>query len=438
MEHLFKPYDIRGVYPSEITEDFAYNIGRAIATQFPGEDIIVGRDCRIGSDKLAAAVLKGISDQGNDAVNIGICSTPMLVFAAQQAPAVMITASHNAKEYNGFKLYAKGGDQLALPDGIGTIKRLIEANAFVKPKKKGSIRKKSLLDKYVAHVRQFKGKLKKLKVVIDAGNGVQGLIVPNIFARLPVKIIPLAFECDGGFPSRNPNPLKENALVALCKAVKDNKAHLGVAFDGDGDRVVFVDEKGCAARPDHILVLLAQHALKQHPHAKVLYDVRSSRIVKEAVTKLGGVAILTRTGHAYITHIMQEEQALLAGEQSGHYYFRDNACADNGDIAALMLLNLLSEEKKPLSKLLAPLDKYFNSGELNFAVADKQQRMKEVEDDYKDKGRAHHLDGLTVEFPDWWFNLRPSTTEDVLKLNVEASSKAQLAKKVAELKRLLS
>ncbi len=438
VEGLFKAYDIRGIYPAELNEGFAHKLGRAVAMYFTGEDIIVGYDARLGSERLARAVMEGITSQGSDAIDIGLCSTPMAYFASQEHPAVMITASHNPKEYNGFKICAKGGMPLGFPDGLTNIKHLMERAEFGRPKRKGKVRRKDIIPKYAAHVRRWKGKLKKLTVVMDAGNGVQGRIIPEVFARLPVKIIPLFFELDGNFPDRGPNPIKPDALVALAKAVKQQKAQLGIAFDGDGDRVVFVDERGMIARPDHILALLAQHLLKKNPHAKVLYDLRSSRIVKEHVTALGGVPMMTRVGHTYITQIMQDEDALLAGELSGHYYFRDNFFADNGDIPALLMMNLLSEEKKPLSKLLAQLQKYHNSGELNFTVADTATVLKLVEGTYAAKGDVYNIDGLSVEFEDWWFNLRPSHTEPVLRLNVEAKTKALLDKKVAEVKRLIS
>ncbi len=437
MEKLFKAYDIRGIYPSELTLDFAHRLGKAVAMCFTNEDIVVGRDARIGSDKLAAELIRGITEQGANVIDIGLCSTPMLYFATQENPGIMVTASHNPKEYNGFKICAKGGNPLGYPDGMTPIKLAMENREFGKPKHKGKSRHKDILAKYSAHVKQFKGKLKSLKVVMDAGNGIQGLIIPKVFSRLPAKIIPLFFEPDGNFPNRSPNPIREGALDKLSKAVKENKAAFGVAFDGDGDRVVFVDEKGRAARPDHILVLLARHLLKQNPHARVLYDARCSRIVKEKITEAGGVAIMTRVGHTYITHTMKEEDALLAGELSGHYYFRENNWTDNGDIPALMMMNIIAEEKKPLSKLLAQLDKYFNSGELNFRVENKQYKLDKIEKEYSDKGKVYHIDGLTVEFPDWWFNLRPSNTEPVLRLNVEANTKAMLDRKLAELKRLL-
>ncbi len=313
----------------------------------------------------------------------------------------------------------------------------MENREFGKPKQKGKVKKKSIIPQYSAHVRQFRGKLRKLKVVADAGNGIQGIIVPRVFARLPVKIIPLFFEPDGSFPNRSPNPIKPGALDKLSKAVKENKADFGIAFDGDGDRVVFADEKGKIVRPDHILVLLAQYLLENNPHAKVLYDVRCSRIVKEKITESGGVAIMTRVGHTFITHTMKEEGALIAGEQSGHYYFKGNKSADSGDIPLMLMMCILSA-KKPLSKLLAPLHKYFDSGEINFMIENKEKTLKKIEDEYSEKGKIYHIDGLSVEFPDWWFNIRSSHTEPTLRLNVEANTKALLDRKLAELKRLIS
>jgi phosphomannomutase len=434
---LFKAYDIRGIYPSELTLDFAHRLGKAVALCFTNEDIIVGRDFRIGSDKLAEELIRGINDQGANVIDIGHCSTPMLYFATQEHPGVMVTASHNPKEYNGFKICAKGGMPLGFPDGLTPIKLAMENREFGKPRHKGKVRRRDILAKYTAHIRQFKGKIKTLKVVIDAGNGVQGIIVPKVFARLPVKIIPLFFEPDGNFPNRPPNPIKPGALDKLSKAVKENKASFGAAFDGDGDRIVFVDEKGRPARPDHILALLAQNMLKENPHAKIISDARCSRIVKEKVTEAGGVSIMTRVGHTYISHTMREEDALLAGELSGHYYFRGNFCTDSGDMPLMLMLNLLSTEKKPLSKLLSQMDKYFNSGEISFTVENKDAIIKKIESEYSDKGKIYHIDGLTVEFPDWWFNLRASNTEPLLRLNVEANTKAMLDRKLAELKRIL-
>lgn len=438
MEELFKAYDIRGVYPSELTLDFAYKLGKAAAIHFTNETIIIGRDARIGSDKLAERLIAGINDQGSGVIDLGLCSTPMLYFATQENPGIMITASHNPKEYNGFKVCAKGGNPLGFPDGLSPIKAIMEQANFGRPKHKGKHKKKNILSEYAAFIKKFKGRQKSLKVVVDAGNGIQGIIIPKVFARLPVKIIPLFFDLDGNFPNRPPNPIREGALEKLSKAVKQNKANFGAAFDGDGDRVVFVDEKGTIVRPDHILALLAVHLLKKNPHAKVLYDLRSSRIAREKATEAGGVAIMTRVGHTYIAQTMKEENALIAGELSGHYYFRESFFSDNGDIPLMLMMNLVSEQKKPLSKLLAPLDKYFNSGELNFPIENKDKVMKKIEEEYCDKGRVFHIDGLSVEFPDWWFNLRGSHTEDVLRLNVEASTKALLDRKLAELKKLLS
>ncbi len=438
MENLFKAYDIRGIYPSELTLDFAYKLGRAVAMHFTNETIVVGRDARIGSDRMAERLIAGINDQGSNVIDIGLCSTPMLYFAMQENPGVMITASHNPKEYNGFKICAKGGIPLGFPDGLSPIKTLIEQANFGRPKHKGKARRKNILPDYVSFVRQFKGKIKPIKAVIDAGNGTEGFVAHKVFARLPAKIIPLFFEPDGSFPNRPPNPLREGALDKLVAAVKKNKADFGVAFDGDADRVVFVDEKGRIARPDHILVLLAQYLLRENPHARVLYDLRCSRIVKEKITELGGVAIMTRVGHTYISHILKEENALIAGELSGHYYFRESFCADNGDIPVLLLMNLLSREKKPLSKLLAPLQKYFNSGEISFPAENKAEIIRRIEAEYAGKGKIYHIDGLSVEFPDWWFNIRSSHTEPVLRLNVEANTKAMLDRKVSELKKLIS
>jgi len=434
MEELFRQYGISGVYPQQVSEEFAYKVGRAIAMLLAVEEIIVGRDCRIGSDKLAESLIKGITDQGRHAVNIGLCSMPMFVFATQQGPGVLVTSPHYGKEHNGFTVCQQGGQPLTHATGLDTIRQLVEKNKFEKPKKKGKTKRRDVMSKYVTHVRQFKGRLKKLKIVIDAGNGLAGLVVPKVFGRL-VNVIPLFFELDGNFPNRDPMPIKEN-LSALCKAVKQHKAQLGVAYDNDCDRVAFVDEHGVVARPDHILALLAQQLLKQQPHAKVLHDVRCSRIVKEHVTRLGGVPIITRVGNTFMNEIMKDEGAIVGGELSAHYYFRDNFCADSGDIAVLLMMSLVSEERKPLSKLLAPLQKYVSVNELKFEAKDPARVLKKVEQEFSEKGNVYSIDGLSIEFPDWWFNLRP--VDNTLSLNIEAASKSLLDRKLAELRRLLS
>lgn len=439
MEELFKAYAIRGNYPNEITEDFAYKLGRAVAAYFADEEIVIGRDVRIGSDKLADALMKGIVDQGSTALNIGVCSTAVVQLAAQEYPAVMVTAAQDLKEYNGFVIYLKGGVLLSLPDGLGAIKQLMEQKKWQKPKRKGKISRRDFASKYVALTRESKGKLKSLKIVVDAGNGVAGLIVPKLFARLPVKVVPLFFDPDGNFPNRPPNPFKPGALDALSKAVRQHKAHLGVAYDGDADRVLFVDERGIFVRADCILALLAQQALKEHPHAKILYDLRSSRVVKERVTDLGGVAIMTRVGYSYVTQVLKDEDALLAGELNGQYYFKDFFFSQNADIAVFLLLNLLSSERKPLSSIVKPLQRYAGSNEISFVAKDTSKILKDIEDEYAEKGgKVYTIDGLSVEFPDWWFNLRPSHSEPYLRLNVEAKTKALLDRKIAELKRLLT
>jgi phosphomannomutase len=441
MEELFGPFGIRGFYPGQISGEFAKKVGRAVSAFFPEKDIIVGRDCRIGSDSLSKALIDGIVQQGNNVIDVGICSLPVLQFCSQEMPAVMVTASHHAKEFNGFKIF-NNSSLLSWANGLGTIKDLIEKNEFKKTKKKGRIStKRSIIDKYARNVKDFakqfvKKKPKALKAVIDAGNGTAGLAVPKIFARSPFTIIPLFFECDGNFPNRNPDP-KPDQLEALRKAVRQNKADCGIAYDADSDRIAVIDEKGSLVRPDHLLVLLAGLVLELFPHAKILYDVRCSRVVKEAITELGGVAVMTRTGSLFIRDIMRDENAVLAGELGGQFYFRNGINSPNGDIAALLLLSLLGASKKPLSALVARLDKYHNSGELWLPVKDRLAVLGRLEKEY-DEAKIFRIDGLTVEFEDWWFNALPGRTESIIRLNVEAKTKALLDKKTAELRRIIS
>jgi len=435
-EYLFKAYDIRGVYPDELTEDFALKLGKALSIQLAGQDIMVGRDCRIGSDKLADALMQGIISQGSNAINIGFCTTPMSYFAAQQGHTVMITASHNPKKYNGFKICGKGS--LAVGgNGLSILKDLVLRNQFPKAKKKGRIKKKDIGRSYLNHVKKFGKKIKKsLKIVVDAGNGMAGLTAKKI---IPCHVIPLFFEQDGNFPNRPPNPLKPGALDKLSEAVKKNKADLGVGYDGDADRVVFVDSRGAIIPGDIILVILAQHYLKKHQFAKILYDATSSWIVREAVVAMDGVAIMTRIGHTYINEIMRQEDALLAGEVSGHYYFKDNFYTDSGDIAVRELLEAISTEKKSLTKLASPWMKYARSGTLSFPAENPLAVMSKIEKHFQGSGaKIYEVDGVSVEFPDWWFNLRGSNTEPLIRLHVEAKTKANLDRKVAELRKLIS
>jgi len=438
MGNIFKAYDIRGIYPEELDEKKAYAIGRAFVTFLNSEKVIVGRDCRLSSPKLKDALVKGLTDQGATVIDMGLCSTPLLYFASEEADAIMVTASHNPKKYNGFKMMQKGAIHIGQAHGMERIKELVEANKWKKPKKKGRVTKKDYMRKYIAHVRKFKGKLKPIKVVMDAGNGMATLTADKIFKGLKPKITKLFFKLDGNFPNHSPNPMDEKSLEHLKKAVKKNKAACGIVFDGDCDRIRVVDEKGKSVSPDAITGLIGSYILKDHEHALIMYDVRTSWAVREAIMDARGRCLMTRVGHAFIKELMREEGALFAGELSGHYYFKNNNYCDSGEIAAMLVLRILSEEKKPLSKLIAPFQSYFNSGELNYPVDNPFALMNKVENTYESKAnQIYHIDGVSVEFDDWWFNLRPSHTEPVIRLVIEAKTKRMLDLKRKEVERLI-
>ncbi|MBI4451511.1 phosphomannomutase/phosphoglucomutase [Candidatus Woesearchaeota archaeon] len=432
---IFKAYDIRGVYPVGINREIDCKIGRAFAVWSKAKRVILGRDARLSSPALFDALAEGIMCQGADVVDIGIVTTPMLYFASRKGPALMVTASHNPKQYNGVKLVLKGARALSDRTGINAIGKLVEKGHFPAAKKRGRISKASVLPGYIKHVLSFARQIKPLRVVVDAGNGVGGIAATHYFARLPGRMIPLFFRPDGRFPNRNPNPMKEEHLASLRRKVVSSGVDLGVAFDGDADRVVFLDEHGKMVRPDFVTALVAQQLLKQHRGAKILCDVRSSKAVLEAIRAAGGKPLVGKVGHAFIKARMRKEKILFAGELTGHYYYQKNQYADNADITVMLLLSLLSKTGLPLSELVKPLQKYRQSGELNYHVKDKRKAMILAARAFK--GKISRIDGITVECKDWWFNLRPSNTEPLVRLNVEAATAELVEDKVGRIVALL-
>lgn len=436
MAGIFKAYDIRGIYPTEINEDIAHKIGIAIS-QFLGKGtVVVGRDMRTSSLSLFQHLSSGLNEGGLDIIDIGLVTTPMISFATAHYHydgGMMITASHNSKEYNGLKICKRNAHPVSYETGIGEIEKKIQAPSKSTVRhKKGKIYTKDVFDDYVQHVLRFSKKVKKLKVVVDAGNGMGGVIAPKLFKFLPCDMIPLYFELDGTFPHHDANPLEPENMQDLIKEVLKHKADLGVAFDGDADRVMFVDNEGQIVSADIATALIAKEFLKHHPGETILHDLRSSWIVKEEIEKLGGKAKMCRVGHAFIKQALREMNGIFAGELSGHYYFRDNFFADSAAIALVMMLNVISEEDKPFAKIIAPLKRYHSTGELNSKVKDPDQLMNKIEKKYA-HGNVFHLDGLSVEFDDWWFNLRKSNTEPLLRLNVEAKTSELLKEKSKEI-----
>jgi phosphomannomutase len=436
---IFKAYDVRGIYPTELNEDIAYKIGRAFVTFLKVKEVVVGHDGRLSSPQLFEALTKGITDQGADVINIGLSSTPMFYFGAgslKSQSAIMVTASHNPKEYNGFKFCKENVIPISGDTGIQDIKQLVEKNEF-KEAEKGKIIKKEIMEDFIKHNLKFVKTNKPFKIVVDAGNGMGSYTFPKIFKKLPFKFIPLYCKMDFNFPNHEPNPLKYETLKDLQKKVIEEKADIGIALDGDGDRCTAIDEKGNIVRSDFMTALIGKALLKDNPGVKILHDLRSSKIVHKVIEESDGKPIMCRVGHSFIKKQMRDENALFAGELSGHFYYKDSFFTESSFITTAMLLNLMTHENKPLSELAEPLKKYFQSGEINSDVADKEAKMKEVEKHFKDADKILHLDGASIYYKDWWFNLRPSNTEPLLRLNLEADTKELMEQKRDEVLKII-
>ena len=435
---IFAAYDMRGIYGKDLNDEIAYQIGRAAALYLHVPEIAVGRDMRVSSPPLAAALLRGITDQGVNAIELGLTTTDELYFAVGKFnyPAgIMITASHNPKQYNGMKFCRAQAFPISLESGLADIRDLAIRGEFPEPASKGRVIKRDVTDAFIEHALSFidVSKIKPLKVVVDAGNGMAGMIMPRVFKHLPCTLVPLYFELDGTFPNHPASPIEPENMEDLQKKVREVGADLGAAFDGDADRMFPVDEHGNVVDGSMVTALVAQSLLRKHPGSTVLYNLIVSKSVPELVEKLGGVAIRTRVGHSYIKAEMRRLNAIYGGEHSGHFYFRDNWFADSGLIALLIMLELVSVEGKPLSELLKPLDKWVRSGEVNSKVNDVQGKLKELEEHYGAQAQSvDHLDGITVDFGDWWFNVRSSNTEPLLRLNVEARNHELMQQKFNE------
>jgi phosphomannomutase len=438
---LFKAYDVRGVVPDELTPELAYDIGRALVATLRPDAVVVGRDMRVSSPPLAAALIDGIRDAGADAVDVGMVSTDALYFAIGKYgyPAgVMVTASHNPAEYNGFKIAREEARALSLTEGLDDIRDLVVGGTLppvVPAVERGDLQQRDVLDDYAAHMLGLidPEKIKPLRIAIDAGNGMAGITVPRVFQHLPVEVTPLYFEPDGTFPNHPANPIEPENTEELRRVVVERGLDLGAAFDGDADRVFLIDEQGRFVGGDMLTAMVATRMLERNPGAAIVYNLISSRGVPEAIASRGGRPIRSRVGHSYIKETMRAEDAVFGGEHSGHFYFRDNWYADSGMAALLYVLEMVSDEGKPLSQVIAPLDHRFRSGEINSEVADPAAVMTAIEEHYRAQGaEIDHLDGVTVDFPSWWFNVRPSNTQPLLRLNVEADDAATLAAKTAE------
>jgi phosphomannomutase len=443
---IFKAYDVRGTYPDQIDEDAARAIGGAFVRYLTARRIAVGRDMRLSSPALAAAFIEGATAQGADVIDYGMIPTDALYFGVateQLDGGVEITASHNPKQYNGMKMVRREAFPLSGDAGIGEIRDMIALNRLPPPvSSRGSVTSRTVVEPYVDHVMSFidPAVIRPFHVVLDAGSGMGGLIAPKLFDRLPCRTTRLCFEIDGRFPNHEANPLIEENRRDITERVLAEQADIGIAWDGDADRCFFIDGAGEFVSGDFITALLAEAFLLKHPGATIIYDLRASHAVKDTVDRYGGTSLMNRVGHAFFKRRMRETNAIFGGEVTGHYYFRDNFYADNGFIPALLILELMSKKGHSLRELLEPLRaRYFISGEINTklkSMAAVPAKLDEIAARYAD-GHQYTLDGISVEYSDWHFNVRPSNTEPLLRLNLEATTSALMAQKRDEVVALI-
>jgi len=444
---IFKAYDIRGLVDNEITPDFTFSTGVAFARFLQLErepaTVVIGEDMRPSSPVLADAFSAGVTSQGMDVTRIGLASTDMLYFASGKLnlPGAMFTASHNPAEYNGIKLCLSGARPIGKESGLLTIENFVRQGSPMQIRSMGIEKNREMLSEYVDYLRSLVdlSEIRSLKIVVDAGNGMAGYTAPAIFEGLNVDLIPLYFELDGSFPNHEANPIDAKNLKDLQKAVKKHKADLGLAFDGDADRCFLVDENGETVNPSDLTSLIAARELVRVPGATIIYNLISSRTVLEVIQENGGKGLRSRVGHSYIKKMMADSGASFGGEHSGHFYFKDFWRADSGALAALHAIAALGSSKNSISKLLKPYQRYYASGEINSTVSDAPSEMKKIEDKYISQPGVEidHLDGLTVNGDTWWFNLRSSNTEPLLRLNVEASTQARMEKVRDEVLRVI-
>ena len=426
---VFKAYDVRGVYPSELDEDGAYRVARGYAEHFEPRGAAVGHDMRLSSPSVFAAVVNGLADAGTEVVELGLVGTEMLYHAVSELGldgGICVTASHNPKEYTGMKIVRRGALPVGGDSGLADIRARAEVG-FGKVERRGTVRSENVWPSFVSKVLSFVdvGAIRPLRVVVDAANGMAGAMLPPVLEHVPqLDVVRCYFEPDGSFPNHEPNPLlPENREFIVAKVVQEG-ADLGVAYDGDADRCFFVDDTGEFVPGDFATALLAEAVLAKTPGEKVIYDVRASRAVPETIERAGGTPLVNRVGHAFIKQRMRADDAVFAGEVSAHYYFRDFSQADSGIVPFLLMLELVSQSGTTLSELLRPYrERFFLTGEINTPVADVPLKLQELKERYAaEGGRVSHLDGISIDFDDWHFNVRPSNTEPLLRLNLEALS----------------
>ena len=441
---VFKAYDVRGVHGTELDEEGAYAIGRAYVEHFEPRTVAVGRDMRLSAPTMAAAVIDGAADGGADVLDLGMVGTEMIYHAVSELGldgGICVTASHNPKEYTGMKVVRRGALPVGGDSGLEDVRRRAEAG-FGPVTRRGTVREEDVWPSFVEKVLSFvdASSLRPLRVVVDAANGMAGVMLPPVLERLPgIDVVRCHFEPDGSFPNHEPNPLLPENREFIVRTTREQEADLGVAFDGDADRCFFVDDTGEFVPGDFVTALLAESILAKEPGGKVIYDVRASWAVPRAIEAAGGTALVNRVGHAFIKHRMRAEGAVFGGEVSAHYYFRDFAQADTGVVPFLLMLELLSTRGARASEILAPFrERYFLTGEINTPVADVALKLQELKERYQaEGGRISHLDGISVDFDDWHFNVRPSNTEPLLRLNLEALSQAELERRRDEVLELI-
>jgi len=434
MDQIFKAYDIRGIYPEEINEDIAYNVGRATVKFLKAKELIIGRDNRLSSDSLYKSLIKGITDQGADVINIGITTTPVFYYSSLKGKfkgGIMITSSHNPKEYNGFKIIGKKAISIGQNSGLNKIKRIIEKNKF-NDEEKGIVKNVQVIDSYIKNILRFikVKKIKPLKIVIDTNNGVVGKIIPKLFEKLPCEIIHIFSELDGSFPNHGLNPLEDKNTKAIQEKVLIENADLGVIFDGDADRIVFIDDNGEKIDPDLIATLLVRYFLPNT--GKIVHTVTSGKSFRKEIEKTGNEPVWSKVGHTFVQELMRKEKAIFGAESAAHYFLKENNFLESPMIILLKVLEIVSIEQD-LSKLIEPFKNYYHERiKINTQKGFKRV-IKKIKRKYKKIADMFYLDGIFVERKNWWFNVRLSNTENVIKITIEANSKELLEDKKQEL-----
>lgn len=439
---IFKAYDIRAIYPDDLNEEIGYAVGRAFVTFLKVDTVVVGRDMRLSGPQMFEAVTRGLTDQGADVIDIGMVSTDQYYYACAtlDQAGIMVTASHNPAEYNGFKMVREMPQLLSGDEGIQDIRHLVENENFPTPQRKGTITPMDVGDGFVEKILSLVdvSALKPLKIIADTGNGMVGPILERVYEKLPVQLTGMYLEPDGSLPNHGLDPLQPENRAELQQRVVDEGADIGFAFDGDGDRFFTIDDRGQFVSGDFLTALMARYYLGKYPGAKIIYDVRASWAVPDLISQAGGTPLMERVGHSFIKQRMAKEGAVFAGEVTGHYYFTDFFCADSGILPSLVIMEMLCKKNASLSDLLQPLEaKYFISGEINTRIkSDPMMKMNELADIYDD-GDCHWLDGISVTHDDWHFNVRPSNTEPLLRLNLEAKSKSLMEAKRDEVLKII-